>query len=212
MIQTLILGMTKMRRTRMMTDGYTQIHHLQIQLNEPKATHSVKVNCPSSSSQHNWSAAATDDTSDELPQLLLSPHIYLGWLDHICLCSKKRDSETNRLFNSGKVQWWYSRRSVLSAFSALSMASYHLLEEWSIEDSWFLVMGAMKFCLREQRYINPGNDLVRSRKVQATMTLMWDVHRAKDMQVPDIAFTTVDLPWATCPIVPNQREITSKIR
>jgi len=24
------------------------------------------------------------------------------------------------------------------------------------------------------------------------MTLMWDVHREKDMQVPDIAFTTGD--------------------
>ena len=47
------------------------------------------------------------------------------------------------------------------------------------------------------------------RKVQAIMTLMRDVHREKDMQVLDIAFTTGDLPWVTCPI---QRAMTLKPR
>jgi len=103
-VDTERLWMTKMRMTRMMTDGYIQTHHqcsvIQIQLNEPEATHSVKMNCPPSSSKHNRSAATTGDTYNEPPQLLLSPHIYLGgWITYVCAAKR----ETVRLTDYSTV-------------------------------------------------------------------------------------------------------------
>ena len=92
---------------------------------------SVPLNCPPSSSQHNWSAATTGDTSNEPLQLLLSPHIS-RWLDHICLYSKKE-----RQWDEPIIQRWYSGQSTLPALSALTMASCHLLKGWWVEDSWW---------------------------------------------------------------------------
>ena len=182
MIQTLILS----------TLGWRRWEWWQMVI--PKPTTSIPwsksswMNCPPLSSQHNQSAATTGDTSNEPPQLLLSPDIYLGWLDHICLQQRERQ------WDEPIIQRWYRsmviQRMVCPALSALTMASCHLLNGWSVEDSWFLVMEpwdsacesretstrAMILCAAGLRTMSHNGDWVRGSHYASTMptsTSVW---------------------------------------